>query len=180
MIFVNIYRIVQPSHNPISQPFHHPQKIPCAHPGLPFAGLQGAQPHSCFRGPSFSLLPCTELQKSHPLPCQPENPASRKQKPRKQACLRPGKKLSSKTRECWALGSFSAEDRKKVPARSTVHAHQYLNDLTSLYTRQWGLPVALTSGQPLTPWSSDLQRGVRPLSSLIPYLSLLIEHLMGT
>lgn len=61
-----------------------------------------------------------------------------------------------------------------------MHAHQYLNDLTSLYTRQWGLPVALPSGQPLTPWSSDLQRGVRPLSSLILYLSLLIEYLMGT
>lgn len=64
--------------------------------------------------------------------------------------------------------------------RSTVRAHQHLSDLTSPYTSQWGLPVARTRGQPLPPWSSDLQRGVRPLSSLIPYLSLLTEHLMGT
>ena len=61
-----------------------------------------------------------------------------------------------------------------------MHAHQHLSDLTSLYTRQRGLPVARTRGQPLPLWSNDLQRRVRPLSSLIPYLSLLTEHLMGT
>ena len=163
MIFVNIYRVVQPSHNPISQPFYHPQKIPCAHPGLPFAGLQGAQPYSWFRGPSISLLPCTEIQKFH-APTPPPATNQRTQHPENKSqgsSLVSGlvRQLSSKTRQCLGLGSFSA-DRKKVPARTTVHTHQYLSDLPCHYTRQRGLQVALTNGQPLTSWSRDLQRGV--------------------
>lgn len=161
MIFVNIYRIVQPSYNPISQPFHHPQKVPCAHPGLPFAGLQGAQPHSCFRGPGFSLLPCTEIQTFHPSPTnqRTQHPESKSQGNRLVSGLL--RRLSSKTREL-SPGSILSRGQEKSPGKehsadhsARTSASQWLN--LSLYqpVGSSGCTYPWAATAPVEQWPSE-------------------------
>lgn len=174
MIFVNIYRIVQPSYNPISQPFHHPQKVPCAHPGLPFAGLQGAQPHSCFRGPGFSLLPCTEITEIPPLPHQPENPAPREQKPRKQACLRPGKTTLLQDKRVLSPGSILSRGQEKSPCKehsARTSASQWLD--LSLYQAAGssGCTYPWAAIAPVEQWPSEACQ-----TSLLPDSLPLFAH----